>query len=93
MVSLTAVEALAGRVWADAQHAAVAVPDERKGEQIVLMTTQKDAERHTIVQQAQRDNISELIVPRTVMPVVSVPVLGTGKTDYITAQSIVEEQK
>lgn len=90
MVSLTAVEALASQVWPDAQHAAVAVPDERKGEQIILMTTQKGADRNPLVQQAQRDNIGEINVPRKVMEVVAVPVLGTGKTDYVTAQSMVE---
>ena len=93
MVSLTAVEALASKVWADAQHAAVAIPDERKGEQIVLMTTQHQADRQAILQQAQRDNMSELIVPRNIMHVVAVPVLGTGKTDYVTAQSLVEDKK
>ena len=93
MVSLTAVEALASNVWPDGQHAAVATPDERKGEQIVLMTTQKDADRQAVLQQAQRENMSELLVPRTVMHVVAVPVLGTGKTDYVTAQSIVADKK
>ncbi|WP_455202820.1 AMP-binding protein, partial [Kaarinaea lacus] len=93
MVSLTAVEALASKVWPDAQHAAVATPDERKGEQIVLMTTQKDADRQAVLQQAQRENMSELNVPRSIMHVVAVPVLGTGKTDYVAAQSIVEETK
>ena len=39
MVSLGAVEELAGKVWPDAAHAVVAVPDARKGEQLVLVTT------------------------------------------------------
>ncbi|WP_455212587.1 AMP-binding protein [Kaarinaea lacus] len=90
MVSLTAVEAFASKVWPDALHAAVAVPDAKKGEQIVLMTTQEDAERTALVEQARRDNVGEINVPRKVMVVVAIPVLGTGKTDYVTAQSLVE---
>lgn len=90
MVSLTAVEALASKVWPDAQHAAVAVPDERKGEQVILLTTHKGADRQLIVQQAQQENIGEINVPRKVMEVISVPVLGTGKTDYVSAQNMVE---
>ena len=93
MVVPNVLEALASNVWPDGQHAAVATPDERKGEQIVLMTTQKDADRQAVLQQAQRENMSELLVPRTVMHVVAVPVLGTGKTDYVTAQSIVADKK
>jgi acyl-[acyl-carrier-protein]-phospholipid O-acyltransferase/long-chain-fatty-acid--[acyl-carrier-protein] ligase len=90
MVSLTAVEALASKVWPEAQHAAVAVPDARKGEQIVLMTTQEDADRSALVERAHKDNVGEINVPRKVMVVVAIPVLGTGKTDYVSAQSLVE---
>jgi acyl-[acyl-carrier-protein]-phospholipid O-acyltransferase/long-chain-fatty-acid--[acyl-carrier-protein] ligase len=90
MVSLTAVEALASKVWPEAQHAAVAVPDAKKGEQVVLMTTQEDAERAALVEQAKKDNIGEINVPRKVMAVVAIPVLGTGKTDYVSAQTLVE---
>jgi acyl-[acyl-carrier-protein]-phospholipid O-acyltransferase/long-chain-fatty-acid--[acyl-carrier-protein] ligase len=90
MVSLTAVEALASRVWPEAQHAAVAVPDEKKGEHIVLMTTQENAERTDLVDHAHREGIGEINVPRKVMVVVAVPVLGTGKTDYVSAQALVQ---
>lgn len=91
MVSLTAVEALASKVWPNGQHAAIAIPDDRKGEQVILMTTEKEADRAKIMHQAQKDNIGEINVPRKVMVVVAVPVLGTGKTDYVSAQTIVEE--
>ncbi|MCZ9335541.1 AMP-binding protein, partial [Klebsiella pneumoniae] len=37
MVSLTAVEGLAGAVWPDNRHAVVAVADARKGEKLVLV--------------------------------------------------------
>jgi len=90
MVSLTAVEALASQTWPEAQHAAVAVPDAKKGEHIVLMTTQENADRIELVSQAQKEGVGELNVPRKVMVVVAIPVLGTGKTDYMTAQSLVE---
>ena len=90
MVSLTAVEALASKVWPDAQHAAVAVPDAKKGEQVVLMTTQKDADRAALVEQAHKDSVGEIYVPRKVMVVIAIPVLGTGKTDYVSAQSLLE---
>jgi hypothetical protein len=45
MVSLSAVEAMAAALWPQAMSVAVSIPDARKGERIVLLTTQKDAER------------------------------------------------
>ena len=86
MVSLTAVEELAGRVWPDARHAVVAIADERKGEQLVLVTTQADADRAALAARARADGMSELSVPRTVTRVREVPLLGTGKTDYGAVQ-------
>ena len=43
MVSLAAVEMLAGELWPNAPSAVVAVPDPRKGERLILVTQQKDA--------------------------------------------------
>lgn len=41
MVSLTAVEQMASNAWPDAQHASTSLPDVKKGEQVILLTTQK----------------------------------------------------
>ena len=43
MVSLAAVEDLAAALWPDALSVAVALPDPRKGERIVLLTERADA--------------------------------------------------
>ena len=48
MVSLAAVEALAGELWPDALSAVATVPDARKGERLVLVTQQKGATRARI---------------------------------------------
>jgi len=90
MVSLTVVEQLVCRTWPDYQHAVVAIPDERKGEQLVLLTEYAGAERAAIVSQAHSDGISELNVPRTIKKVARVPLLGTGKIDYVTVRVLAE---
>lgn len=92
MVSLTSVEVLASKTWPDALHAAIAIPDERKGEQIVLLTTVESAERGALLSQAQANGIAEICVPRRIMPVATLPVLGTGKIDYVAARKLVEAQ-
>ena len=43
MVSLTAVEQLATNAWPEAHHAAISLPDAKKGEQVILVTTHKQA--------------------------------------------------
>jgi acyl-[acyl-carrier-protein]-phospholipid O-acyltransferase/long-chain-fatty-acid--[acyl-carrier-protein] ligase len=92
MVSLTSVEVLASKVWPDALHAAVAIPDPRKGEQVVLLTNAKDADRAALLAQAKADGVAEICVPRQVLGVSNMPVLGTGKIDYVAAQKLVEAQ-
>lgn len=86
MVSLTAVEALASKVWPAAQHAVVTLPDAQKGEQLILVTSQSDAQRHALLDQARKEGVGEINVPKKILGVKAVPLLGTGKTDYAAVQ-------
>ena len=87
-VSLAVVENIAAAVWPDHCHAAVTVPDERKGEQIVLATDFADARRLDLVAWAQNHGVSELTVPRRVLVLPAIPLLATGKTDYVALQKL-----
>jgi acyl-[acyl-carrier-protein]-phospholipid O-acyltransferase/long-chain-fatty-acid--[acyl-carrier-protein] ligase len=93
MVSLTAVEGLAGAVWPESRHAVVAIPDSRKGEKLVLVTDRKDADVARLAEWAREHGAPELAVPKKIMRVDDVPVLGTGKTDYVAIQQMVEVDK
>ena len=88
MVSLTSVESLASKVWPNALHAAIAIPDARKGEQVILLTTLDKADRSTIVTQAKSEGIAEISVPKKVISITNMPVLGTGKIDYVSASKL-----
>ncbi len=92
MVSLAAVEAMATALWPLAQSAVVSIPDPRKGERIVLITTQKDATREAMLKQARAGGASELSAPADVLVVDRLPLLGTGKTDYVTAGALAKER-
>jgi acyl-[acyl-carrier-protein]-phospholipid O-acyltransferase / long-chain-fatty-acid--[acyl-carrier-protein] ligase len=91
MVSLSVVEAIAAGLWPQAASVAVSIPDPRKGERIVLLTTQKDAERSAMQRQAKVQGAPELAVPAAIIVVDKVPLLGSGKTDYVTAKTLAEE--
>jgi len=88
-VSLAVVESCASALWPEYSHAAITVPDGRKGEQIVLVTTNPEANRHDLVGWAHNHGVSELAIPRRVIHVDDIPVLGTGKTDYVKVQATV----
>jgi len=90
MVSLTAVEGLASAVWPEARHAVVSIPDARKGEKLVLVTDRRDADVTRLAEWARSHGAPELAVPKKIMRVVEVPVLGTGKTDYVRIQQMAE---
>jgi acyl-[acyl-carrier-protein]-phospholipid O-acyltransferase/long-chain-fatty-acid--[acyl-carrier-protein] ligase len=90
MVSLTAAETLAASLWPDARHAVIAEPDTRKGERLVLVTDQIDAEVGQLVAHAQSVGAPELAAPRKIVRVAEIPLLGTGKTDYVAIQRMVE---
>jgi acyl-[acyl-carrier-protein]-phospholipid O-acyltransferase/long-chain-fatty-acid--[acyl-carrier-protein] ligase len=89
MISLTAVEDLLSELWPDHTHAIVAVPDEKKGEQLVLVTENKDAQRQEITEYVRNQGLPELGLPKKIIHVDKVPLLGTGKIDYVTTQEIV----
>jgi len=92
MVSLTAAETLAASLWPDARHAVIAEADSRKGERLVLVTDQMGAEVAQLIAHAQAVGVSELAAPRKIVKVAEVPVLGTGKTDYVAIQRMVETE-
>src|SRR6185312_2457645 len=89
-ISLAVVENIATALWPDNAHAAVAIPDDRKGEQIVLVTDCKEASRVDMVGWAQNHGVTELALPRRIVLVDAIPVLATGKTDYVSVQKLAE---
>ena len=91
-VSLAVVENIAAALWPDNHHAAIAMADRAKGEQIVLVTDAAGARRLDLVAWAQNHGTSELAVPRRVLVIDALPVLGTGKTDYVTVQKLAENE-
>jgi len=88
MVSLLAVEELEAHIFKEETHAAIAIADPRKGEQVVLFTEAKALTREMLIAKARELGIAEIFLPRQVMPVEQVPRLGNGKIDYQTLQKM-----
>lgn len=90
MVSLSAVEDYIGKLWPQYAHAVLQIPDPKKGEQLVLVTTNQTASRNDLVNYAKENGINELSIPKTILLIDAIPVLGTGKTNYVALLEWVE---
>ena len=91
MVSLTAVESYLSNLWPNAAHAVVALKEQKKGEQLILFTEQRDAERSAIIAYTKQEGIGELSNPKTIHIIDEIPLLGTGKLDYVSIKELAEE--
>lgn len=83
MVSLERVEHIAYHASPDFKHAAL-VEMTRTGESTVLLTTDPKLDRITLLHAARLLNTQELAVARRVVKVDTLPLLGSGKVDYVT---------
>lgn len=87
MVSLTMVEQQINKLWPEYQHAVVNIADAKKGEQIILVTTNPDAAREEIIAHAKQNQMAEIAIPRKIKIIKTMPLLGTGKVDYMAVKA------
>jgi acyl-[acyl-carrier-protein]-phospholipid O-acyltransferase / long-chain-fatty-acid--[acyl-carrier-protein] ligase len=92
MVSLTMLEAKLQSLYPDINHAVVAVPDRKKGEQLVMFTTLDNADRKRIADGLRSQGVADLMIPKNVFQLKTMPMLGSGKTDYVTLQNMAKDK-
>jgi len=90
MVSLEVVENLASQAMPGFSHAASTRPDAAKGEAIVLFTTAGELTRDKLSAAAKTSGLPELAVARVIVALKEIPVLGSGKTDYMKLKGLAE---
>ena len=93
MVSLPMVEKLVKDAYPDldCEVAAVSVPHPTKGEQIVVASTSRKITLDALLPFVIQQGFSELYVPKAVVYKREIPVLASGKRDYITLQKQIAE--
>ncbi len=91
MVSLETVEKLAVTAAPEFQHAATTQSDASRGETIVLYTTDPDLKREDLQMVAKNTGAPEIAIARKIITVNAIPLLGTGKTDYVSLKQMAEQ--
>ncbi len=90
MVSLEVVEKIASIAAPEHQHAASTQTDVQRGESIVLFTTDPALKREDLQIVAKNLNQPEIAIARKIIRLEELPLLGTGKTDYVTLKQMAE---
>ena len=90
MVSLEVVEKMAVLASPTFAHAASTQVDAQRGETVVLFTTDAALTRDAMQSVAREQGWPELAVPRKIVRVDALPLLGTGKLDYVTLKTWAE---
>lgn len=93
MVSLNLVEEAAVQCFTTDQNAAVSVFDGIKGEKIVLFTTTETASRQQLRDYIKDQQLSMLLLPTELIVLEELPVLGSGKIDYVLLQEITKDRE
>ncbi len=92
MVSLSAAEAIASDAWPSTLTVMVALPDLRKGERLVLLTTDSRATRAQFQAAAKAKGAGEMMTPSEIIVVDKLPLLGSGKPDFVAALAMAKER-
>ena len=91
MISLAAVEVLAGKIWPNNLSAVATVSDPKKGEKLILLTDAKGASRDDFLKFAKANGAQDLMIPAEVK-VANVPVLGSGKVDFVGVKQFIDKE-
>ncbi len=90
MVSLTGIESYINQANPEGHNVVVSIEDEVKGEKLILITNDECLNRQSVKESAKIAGVSDLMIPKTIILVEDIPILGTGKTNYPAVQKIAE---
>lgn len=90
MISLEVVEKVAALASPGQMHGASSQSDGARGEAIVLFTTDSALTRERLAESAKKLGVPEIAVPRKIQRVDALPLLGTGKLDYVGLKRLCE---
>ncbi len=92
LISLGAIEDMLWGLWPDDTIACVAAPDPKRGERVILATTHVGATKSEVDAWMKIKGASAIMAPASVVALDAIPMLGSGKTDYVTLAKTLREK-
>lgn len=86
MISLESIEK-AINSFTTKPYAIVSKKDESRGETVILVTQDTELDRETLKTAIKQAGLPDFATPREII-VADIPMLGTGKTDYVTLNKL-----
>lgn len=83
-------EAIRGVISEDIEVMAINIPDPKKGESIIVLTT-ADLDEASLRPQLLSHGLNNLSLPTAYITVESLPTLGSGKADFSTAKEVARQ--
>ncbi|MGG1659002.1 AMP-binding protein [Brevibacillus sp. NRS-1366] len=90
MVSLNLIEELAMQCFGHSEFAAITINDPRKGERVLLFTTDEAVALSQLRTYLTEKQYSPLLIPGSLQVIKALPLLGSGKTDYVSLKQLAE---
>lgn len=92
MISLAAVEEIIYELWPDDKHAVVMLSGGPRGEILGLITTRAELKRDEVRQKLSDMEIAEISMPKKVLILEDIPMLPTGKIDYVSLEELLKDK-
>jgi acyl-[acyl-carrier-protein]-phospholipid O-acyltransferase/long-chain-fatty-acid--[acyl-carrier-protein] ligase len=91
MISLAAVEEVLSEEWPEEKHAVVMIKGGPRGETLTLVTSRPGLRREELRQVLSDLGVAEIAIPKKVMNMENIPLLSTGKIDYVSLEEILSD--
>lgn len=91
MISLAAVEEVLSEVWPEDKHAVVMIKGGPRGETLSLVTSKPELKRDELRQTLSDLGVAEIAVPKKILTMENIPLLSTGKIDYVSLEEILKD--
>jgi acyl-[acyl-carrier-protein]-phospholipid O-acyltransferase/long-chain-fatty-acid--[acyl-carrier-protein] ligase len=92
MISLASVEEVLCEIWPEDKHAVVMLHGGPRGETLSLITTRVGLKKDEMRQKLSDLGLTEIAIPKKVIVMEDMPLLSTGKVDYVTLEEVLKER-
>ncbi len=87
MIGLDAIEEITNTLWPKYKHACISKPHPQKGEFLILVTENNDADLNELRQFAKIQGFNPLYIPKIIKVMTKIPLLGSGKPNYVELEN------